>query len=64
MSALAEVFDRVKPLVESVLRDPRVAEIRQLNAQLQRIDAASLQILQNVLLQQLVVAVDNVASGE
>lgn len=64
MSALAEVFDRVKPLVESVLRDPRVSDIRQLNAQLQRIDAASLQILQNVLLQQLVVAVDNVASGE
>ncbi|EDS32815.1 conserved hypothetical protein [Culex quinquefasciatus] len=64
MSALAEVFDRVKPLVESVLRDRRVSDIRQLNAQLQRIDAASLQILQNVLLQQLVVAVDNVASGE
>lgn len=64
MSALAEVFDRVKPLVESVLRDPRVADIRQLNAQLQRIDAASLQILQNVLLQQLVVAVDNFASRE
>uniref|UniRef100_A0A1Q3F3A1 Uncharacterized protein n=1 Tax=Culex tarsalis TaxID=7177 RepID=A0A1Q3F3A1_CULTA len=62
MSALAEVFGRVKPLVEAVLRDPQVADIRQLNAQLERIDAGSLQILQSVLLQQLVMAVDNVAS--
>lgn len=60
MNSLAEVFARLKPLFEKVIRDPQLADIRQLNEYLVRVDGDSLQILQNVFLQQLVILVDTV----
>ncbi|EAT43486.1 AAEL005047-PA [Aedes aegypti] len=60
MNSLAEVFARLKPLFEKVIRDPRQEDIAKLNEYLTAIDGNSLQILQNVFLQQLVILVDSV----
>lgn len=61
MNSLGEVFGRLKPLFEKVVQNPKLAEIKQLNEYLGQIDKSSLQILQNVFLQQLVVVVDNIS---
>ncbi|KXJ77559.1 hypothetical protein RP20_CCG007224 [Aedes albopictus] len=64
MNSLAEVFARLKPLFKKVIREPRLEDIRLLNGYLGEIDADSLQILQNVFLQQLVILVDSVQGGK
>ncbi|XP_055593620.1 TELO2-interacting protein 1 homolog [Uranotaenia lowii] len=60
MESLAEIFSNLKPQFEKVIKNPNLSDINQLHDYLRRIDAASLQILQNVFLQQLVILVDSV----
>ncbi|XP_055617312.1 TELO2-interacting protein 1 homolog [Toxorhynchites rutilus septentrionalis] len=61
MHSLGDVFGRLKPLFEKVVQDPTLADIKRLNECLDQIDKSSLQILQNVFLQQLVVLVDGIS---
>ncbi|XP_053690294.1 TELO2-interacting protein 1 homolog [Sabethes cyaneus] len=61
MNTITEIFTRVKPLFEKVLRSQDVADIRRLNELLVTIDGPSMQILQRIWLQQLVILVDNVS---
>ncbi|XP_055523883.1 TELO2-interacting protein 1 homolog [Wyeomyia smithii] len=63
MNTLADAFGRVKPLFETVLRNPNVADIRRLNEMLNEIDGPSMQILQSVLMHKLVILVDKVSGG-
>ncbi|XP_062556981.1 TELO2-interacting protein 1 homolog [Armigeres subalbatus] len=60
MSSFVQVSQRLKSLLERVIRDPQLTDIEQLNGCLTQIDGESLQILQNVILQQVAMLLDSV----
>uniref|UniRef100_A0A182PPY3 Uncharacterized protein n=1 Tax=Anopheles epiroticus TaxID=199890 RepID=A0A182PPY3_9DIPT len=60
MENFAEIFTTIKPLFDAVIRKPTQEGIVQLNEQLKKVDNSSVQILQNIFLQQLIILVDAV----
>uniref|UniRef100_A0A182ITA8 Uncharacterized protein n=1 Tax=Anopheles atroparvus TaxID=41427 RepID=A0A182ITA8_ANOAO len=60
MDNLSDIFTKVKPLFDAVIRKPNAKDIINLNGQLKQVDEQSVQILQNIFLQQLVILVDTV----
>uniref|UniRef100_A0A182JX36 TTI1 N-terminal TPR domain-containing protein n=1 Tax=Anopheles christyi TaxID=43041 RepID=A0A182JX36_9DIPT len=60
MENFSEVFTTIKPLFEAVIRQPTKENILHLNEQLKNVDNGSVQILQNIFLQQFIILVDAV----
>uniref|UniRef100_A0A4Y0BNQ6 Uncharacterized protein n=1 Tax=Anopheles funestus TaxID=62324 RepID=A0A4Y0BNQ6_ANOFN len=60
MDNFPEIFTKIKPLFDAVIRKPTREGILNLNEQLKQVDSNSVQILQNIFLQQLIILVDAV----
>ncbi|XP_049533532.1 TELO2-interacting protein 1 homolog [Anopheles darlingi] len=60
MEHFPEIFLKIKPLIDSIIKRPTREGIVALNEHLKRVDSQSVQILQNIFLQQLVILVDTV----
>ncbi|XP_035891600.1 TELO2-interacting protein 1 homolog [Anopheles stephensi] len=60
MENFSEIFITIKPLFDAVIRKPTKAGILKLNEHLKQVDSNSVQILQNIFLQQLIILVDAV----
>ncbi|XP_050100341.1 TELO2-interacting protein 1 homolog [Anopheles aquasalis] len=60
MDNFPEIFLKIKPLFDSIIKQPTREGITALNDHLKRVDSQSVQILQNIFLQQLVILVDTV----
>ncbi|XP_035777881.1 TELO2-interacting protein 1 homolog [Anopheles albimanus] len=60
MDNFPDIFLKIKPLFDSIIKRPTREGITTLNDHLKRVDSQSVQILQNIFLQQLVILVDTV----
>uniref|UniRef100_A0A182LZ06 Uncharacterized protein n=1 Tax=Anopheles culicifacies TaxID=139723 RepID=A0A182LZ06_9DIPT len=60
MDNFSEIFTTIKPLFDTVIRKPTQQGILNLNEHLKQVDNNSVQILQNIFLQQLIILVDAV----
>uniref|UniRef100_A0A6E8VIW0 Uncharacterized protein n=1 Tax=Anopheles coluzzii TaxID=1518534 RepID=A0A6E8VIW0_ANOCL len=60
MENFSEIFIKIKPLFNAVIKNPTQANILQLNEQFKTVDNSSVQVLQNIFLQQLLILVDAV----
>uniref|UniRef100_A0A182QAG5 Uncharacterized protein n=1 Tax=Anopheles farauti TaxID=69004 RepID=A0A182QAG5_9DIPT len=60
MNNFSDIFTTLKPLFNAVIKNPTRERIIHLNEHLQKVDEHSVQILQNIFLQQLIILVDSV----
>ncbi|XP_053659080.1 TELO2-interacting protein 1 homolog [Anopheles marshallii] len=60
MENFSEIFITIKPLFDAVIKKPTQEGILNLNEHLKKVDNNSVQILQNIFLQQLIILVDAV----
>lgn len=60
MFSLGIIFTKLKPLVDTIIREPTKINIEILHTELEKIDCTTLQYFHDYFLKQLVVLVDNV----